>query len=94
MSKKTRKVLSFALSVIILLGVVPMNSFTTESVFLENLGGFLNKALSGINASALSFGWNNKTVKPIQDGLVHGGIIKDDNLFNKIISIQKELNAI
>ena len=25
---------------------------------------------------------DNRTVKPIQDGLIHGGLIKDDNLFN------------
>ena len=30
----------------------------------------------------------NKTVKPIQDGLVHGGIIKDDNLFNCCYMVQ------
>lgn len=31
---------------------------------------------------------DNKTVKPIQDGLVHGGIIKDDNLFNCCYMVQ------
>ncbi len=25
---------------------------------------------------------DNRTVKPIQDGLIHGGVIRDDNLFN------------
>ena len=25
---------------------------------------------------------DNRTVKPIQDGLIHGGVIKDDNLFH------------
>lgn len=67
MSKKFKKVLSFALSVIMLLGILPINLIlmNTESAFLENLGGFLNKALSGINASAISFpSWNNKTAKP------------------------------
>ena len=34
--------------------------------------------------------WNvdNRTVKPIQDGLVYGGIIKDDNLFNCSYMVQ------
>lgn len=31
---------------------------------------------------------DNKTVKPIQDGLVHGGIIEDDNLFNCCYMVQ------
>ncbi len=31
---------------------------------------------------------DNRTVKPIQDGLVYGGIIKDDNLFNCSYMVQ------
>ena len=31
---------------------------------------------------------DNRTVKPIQDGLVYGGIIKDDNLFNCCYMVQ------
>lgn len=31
---------------------------------------------------------DNRTVKPIQDGLIHGGIIKDDNLFNCCYMVQ------
>ena len=31
---------------------------------------------------------DNRTVKPIQDGLVHGGVIKDDNLFNCCYMVQ------
>ncbi len=31
---------------------------------------------------------DNRTVKPIQDGLIHGGIIKDDNIFNCCYMIQ------
>ena len=31
---------------------------------------------------------DNRTVKPIQDGLIHGGVIKDDNLFNCCYMVQ------
>lgn len=31
---------------------------------------------------------DNRTVKPIQDGLIHGGIIKDDNIFNCCYMVQ------
>lgn len=31
---------------------------------------------------------DNRTVKPIQDGLIHGGVIRDDNLFNCCYMIQ------
>ncbi len=31
---------------------------------------------------------DNRTVKPIQDGLIHGGIIRDDNLFNCCYMVQ------
>ncbi len=31
---------------------------------------------------------DNRTVKPIQDGLIHGEIIKDDNLFNCCYMVQ------
>lgn len=31
---------------------------------------------------------DNRTVKPIQDGLVHGGVIRDDNLFNCCYMVQ------
>lgn len=31
---------------------------------------------------------DNRTVKPIQDGLVHSGVIKDDNLFNCCYMVQ------
>ena len=31
---------------------------------------------------------DNRTVKPNQDGLVHGGVIKDDNLFNCCYMVQ------
>ena len=43
MSKKFKKVLSFALSVIMLLGILPINLIlmNTESAFLEHLGGIL-----------------------------------------------------
>ena len=31
---------------------------------------------------------DNRTVKPIQDGLIHGGVIKDDNIFNCCYMVQ------
>lgn len=31
---------------------------------------------------------DNRTVKPIQDGLIHGGVIRDDNLFNCCYMVQ------
>ena len=31
---------------------------------------------------------DNRTVKPIQDGLIYGGVIKDDNLFNCCYMVQ------
>ena len=31
---------------------------------------------------------DNRTVKPIQDGLIHGGVIKDDHLFNCCYMVQ------
>ena len=31
---------------------------------------------------------DNRTVKPIQDGLIHGGVIRDDNLFNCSYMVQ------
>lgn len=31
---------------------------------------------------------DNRTVKPIQDGLIYGGVIKDDNLFNSCYMVQ------
>lgn len=31
---------------------------------------------------------DNRTVKPIQDGLIHGGLIRDDNLFNCCYMVQ------
>lgn len=31
---------------------------------------------------------DNRTIKPIQDGLIHGGIIRDDNLFNCCYMVQ------
>lgn len=31
---------------------------------------------------------DNRTVKPIQDGLVHGGVIRDDNLFHCCYMVQ------
>lgn len=31
---------------------------------------------------------DNRTIKPIQDGLIHGGVIKDDNLFNCCYMVQ------
>ncbi|MBE6814381.1 MAG: hypothetical protein E7522_02910 [Ruminococcaceae bacterium] len=67
MSKRAKKALSFALSVILLLGILPLNLIltNTESEFLENLGGFLNKALSGINASAFSFGGSTTIVPTV-----------------------------
>ena len=71
MSLKTKKILAFVLCVVLLIGIVPINSVLANSLInsgdtvFENLGGFLNKALSGINASAITFpSWNNKTAKP------------------------------
>ena len=34
------------------------------------------------------YGADNRTVKPIQDGLIHGGVIKDDNIFNCCYMVQ------
>lgn len=31
---------------------------------------------------------DNRTVKPIQDGLIYGGVIKDDNIFNCCYMVQ------
>lgn len=31
---------------------------------------------------------DNRTVKPIQDGLIHGGVIRDDNLFHCCYMVQ------
>lgn len=31
---------------------------------------------------------DNRTIKPIQDGLIHGGVIRDDNLFNCCYMVQ------
>lgn len=31
---------------------------------------------------------DNRTIKPIQDGLVYGGVIKDDNLFSCCYMVQ------
>ena len=37
---------------------------------------------------------DNRTVKPIQDGLIHGGVIKDDNIFNCCYMVQGFYSAI
>lgn len=70
MRRKISKVLSVVLCAVLVIGIVPINSVVSNNLintgcaFFENLGGFLNKILIGINVSAFSFPMQNTTIKP------------------------------